>query len=67
MEANMALVISRKKDEGFTIGDDVHILIYRLQGDKVRIAITAPDHVKILRDELRDRDDTTTSNQSSGL
>jgi carbon storage regulator len=47
------LVLTRSaRDGGITIGDDIHIAVVRVDGDKVRIGITAPDGVRIWRDEL---------------
>ncbi|MBM3231373.1 carbon storage regulator [Candidatus Peregrinibacteria bacterium] len=37
------------------VGDDIYITIHRIQGDKVRIGIFAPQGVKILRTELIQR------------
>ena len=50
------LVLSRKKDERIMIGDDVVLTVAEIRGDKVRIGIEAPQHVKILRQEVADRD-----------
>jgi carbon storage regulator len=49
------LVISRKVGEGFTIGDNVHVSVERLGGDKVRLGIVAPREIVILRDELEEQ------------
>lgn len=46
------LVLSRKERERIKIGPDIWITIVRIQGDKVRIGIEAPDHVQVLRGEL---------------
>lgn len=48
------LVITRKKDEGLFVGDDIKITVVELSKDRVRIGIEAPDNVKIVRNELRD-------------
>jgi len=48
------LVLSRKKLETITIGDDVRITIVDIRGDKVRIGIEAPDHVSVDRLEVRE-------------
>jgi carbon storage regulator len=51
------LVLSRKEDERIQIGDDITITVVRIQGDKVRIGIEAPQTVPVVRDELfGDRD-----------
>lgn len=46
------LVLTRKISERIQIGDDVTLTIVRIDGNKVRIGIEAPDSVKIKRDEL---------------
>lgn len=46
------LVLSRKVQERICIGDDVEVIITQIQGGRVRIGITAPQSVRILRSEL---------------
>ena len=48
------LIISRKKNEGIIINGDIILTVADVQGDKVRIGIDAPEHVKIMRKELLD-------------
>jgi len=52
---NGMLVLSRKKDESISIGDDIRIVVVDVRGDKVRIGIDAPRNVKVLRAELQDK------------
>ena len=47
------LVLSRKINEDIIISDNIVIRVLRVRGDKVRIGIEAPPHVKVLRSELR--------------
>jgi carbon storage regulator len=49
------LVLSRKENERIRVGESVVVTVVRVSGDKVRIGIEAPPHVRVLRDEL-DRD-----------
>jgi carbon storage regulator len=51
------LVLSRKVGEKILIGDNVSITVVRVQGDKVRIGVEAPEDVVVLREEIKDRDD----------
>lgn len=46
------LILTRKPGQGFTIGDDIEITITEVSGDKVKVGINAPRHVKVLRLEL---------------
>jgi carbon storage regulator len=46
------LVISRKDREQACIGDNIVITVRRVRGNRVRIAIDAPDSVRIVRREL---------------
>ena len=45
------LVLSRKKHESIHIGDHV-VSVVEIRGDKVRLGITAPKEVPVLRGEL---------------
>ena len=47
------LVLSRKCGETIYIGDDIEVTVMQIRGGAVRLAIKAPDGVKILRAELR--------------
>ena len=51
------LVLTRRISERIQIGDDVTLTIVRIDGNKVRIGIEAPDSVKIKRDELAPKAD----------
>lgn len=46
------LVLSRKAHESIQIGDDVTVEIRRISGNRVTVAIQAPQDVRILRGEL---------------
>ena len=46
------LILSRRESECIHLGDDIVVTIVRVSGDKVRIGVQAPSHVKILRTEL---------------
>lgn len=46
------LVLTRKKDEGIVIGDNIEISIVKIEDGSVKIAINAPKEVSILRKEL---------------
>ncbi|MCT8976138.1 carbon storage regulator CsrA [Clostridium sp. CX1] len=46
------LVISRKKGESLLIGDDIEITVVKLDDNSVKLSISAPKSVTILRKEL---------------
>ena len=46
------LVLTRKLKEAIQIGDDIEITILAIQGDQVKLGITAPKHVEIHRKEV---------------
>jgi carbon storage regulator len=46
------LVLSRKKGESLIIHDDIEITILGVEGDNVRLGISAPRNVEIYRKEL---------------
>ena len=46
------LVLSRKKNEKINIGNDVVITVVEILGDRVRIGISAPPTVTVVRSEL---------------
>jgi carbon storage regulator len=46
------LVITRRKGEGFLIGDNIEITVIKLDDGTVKLAIDAPKSVTILRKEL---------------
>tara|TARA_B100001175_G_scaffold202298_1_gene171774 strand:- start:279 stop:446 length:168 start_codon:yes stop_codon:yes gene_type:complete len=49
------LVLSRKAEESMFIGDDIKITVLDIRGGQVRIGITAPQDVKIHREEVYQR------------
>ena len=49
------LVLSRKAEESMYIGDNIKITVLDIRGGQVRIGITAPDDVKIHREEVYNR------------
>lgn len=46
------LVLTRQQNETIIIGDDIIITVCGIRGDKVRIGISAPNHINIRREEL---------------
>lgn len=48
------LVLSRKRGEEITIGDNIRIVVVGISAFQVQIGIDAPRHVKIERDDRND-------------
>jgi carbon storage regulator len=48
------LVLTRKAGEKIRIGPEITLTLLEIQGNRVRIGIEAPDHVTVLRGELKD-------------
>ena len=46
------LILKRKKNESVVIGDSIEVKITDIQGDSVKLGITAPKDVSIFREEL---------------
>ncbi|WP_088070590.1 carbon storage regulator CsrA [Gottfriedia luciferensis] len=46
------LVLTRKLKEAIMIGDDIEISIASIEGDQVKLAISAPKHIDIHRKEI---------------
>lgn len=46
------LVLSRKHEEKLHIGDNITVTVLRVQGNKVRLGIEAPEEVRVVRGEL---------------
>ncbi len=56
------LILQRREGEQILIGDDIAISVVSVEGNRVRLAISAPREVSILRGELRE---TEIANQES--
>lgn len=46
------LILARKKDESIMIGENIEITVVDIQGDQIKIGITAPKNVAIHRKEV---------------
>ena len=48
------LVITRKTGQAFLLGTDIEIKILEIQGENIKLGISAPRHISILRKELKE-------------
>jgi len=46
------LVLTRKKNQAIVINDNIEITVIDIQGDQVRIGISAPKNVSVHRKEV---------------
>ncbi len=46
------LIITRRQTETVSLGNDITLTIVKVNGEKVRIGVDAPPHMKVLRAEL---------------
>ena len=46
------LVLSRKKSERIVIDGGITVVVVDVRGDKVRIGISAPKDVRVMREEI---------------
>ena len=46
------LILTRKKNETIQIGDGISVTVIRVSGNKVRLGISAPRELRVLRVEL---------------
>ncbi len=58
------LILQRKLGESLVIGEDVRVTVVSIEGGRVRLAVSAPAEVSILRSELLD---TKLANQDSAV
>lgn len=48
------LVLTRRKNEGIIIGDNINIVVVEIRDDKVRLGIDVPNEVSVHRREVYD-------------
>lgn len=52
------LILTRNQGESLNIGEAVTVTVLGTKGGQVRLGITAPKQIKVLRSELLDRTDS---------
>jgi carbon storage regulator len=61
------LVLSRKVGEQILIGDNISVTVVRIAPDVVRLGIEAPDHVPIVRDDIKNQMRVVSADKGSAL
>ena len=46
------LILSRRLGESVTIGDDIVVTVVGVSGNQIRLGISAPKDVRVLREEI---------------
>lgn len=54
------LVLTRKVGESIRINDNIAITIVKITGNRVRLGIEAPPHIRILRSEVPPQNQSAT-------
>ncbi|QEY70735.1 carbon storage regulator CsrA [Pseudomonas denitrificans (nom. rej.)] len=49
------LILTRSVGKTIRIGDDIEIVILRINGNQVRVGVSAPPHITVHRDEVYQR------------
>jgi carbon storage regulator len=52
----MALILSRKLGERILLDGGIEIQVVKVQGNKIRLGITAPKDCKVIRAELQGKE-----------
>ncbi len=61
------LVLSRRPNESVHIDSEIQVTVLSIKNGHVRLGFSAPDHVKILRNELLDhRPDAAARHEEAG-
>lgn len=48
----MMLVLTRKKNESIQIGEDIEIKVLAIEGDQIKLGVSAPNSIDIYRKEI---------------
>jgi carbon storage regulator len=46
------LVLSRKPEQSLLLGNDITVTVLSVDGDRVKLGVTAPRHITVLRQEI---------------
>ena len=60
------LVLTRKVGDKVLLGEEIQIAVIEVQGNQVKLGISAPRSLPVLRAELRDREAGAPSDDRAG-
>ena len=60
------LVLVRKVEESIWFSGDIVLTVLDIQRDRVKLGVLAPDHVKVMRQELVGGDDARRRQREAG-
>ena len=46
------LVLSRKPEQSLLLGSEITVTVLSIDGDRVKLGVTAPRHITVLREEI---------------
>ena len=49
------LVLSRKQEQSLLIDTEIKITVLQIKGSQVRLGITAPNSIKVVREEINNK------------
>jgi carbon storage regulator len=55
------LVLTRKAQEGVVLAGNIHVKVLSIHGRRVKIGVSAPSDVAVLREELQELDGARTA------
>jgi carbon storage regulator len=61
------LVLSRKCEQSLVLGEDIVVTVLKIEGDRVKLGITAPRAVTVMREEIYQQVRTANEAASSAL
>lgn len=59
------LILTRKVDQGIVIQGNILVTVLRVERDRVKLGISAPTEITVLRDELLERDGQNGANNNN--
>jgi carbon storage regulator len=61
------LVLSRKCEQSLVLGEDIIITVLKIEGDRVKLGVSAPRSVSVMREEIYQQVRTANEAASSAV